>query len=235
MRQFAAIFGRADMTTLPLISALALRFLMFTLPICFATLPPSRPPSASPTAPVAFADSEPVTFSVPVSGVASVSTSCAPVAADRPARGGPADIGILQDLRDRIVGLAGEGSRRAAIGGVADRRQRNRNRRHHGGCARRRRQRRQFGERGRPVRGARRDEVHHLQAGRKRDDDDRERDRNRLQMHRQTHRPPGSQLNRPARDFTGAARATPLHIVATSDQYKTAPANAGAAFHIKKR
>ena len=80
MRQFAAIFGRADMTTLPLISALALRFLMFTLPICFATLPPSRPPSASPTAPVAFADSEPVTFSVPVSGVASDSTSCAPVA-----------------------------------------------------------------------------------------------------------------------------------------------------------
>ena len=57
---------------------------MFTLPICFATLPPSRPPSASPTAPVAFADSEPVTFSVPVSGVASVSTSCAPVAAIGP-------------------------------------------------------------------------------------------------------------------------------------------------------
>jgi hypothetical protein len=38
MRQFAAIFGRADMTTLPLISALALRFLMFTLPICLATV-----------------------------------------------------------------------------------------------------------------------------------------------------------------------------------------------------
>ena len=80
MRQAAAIFGRAVMMTLPLISALALRFLMFTLPICFATLPPSRPPSASPTAPVAFADSEPVTFSVPVSGVDSDSTSCAPVA-----------------------------------------------------------------------------------------------------------------------------------------------------------
>jgi len=27
---------------------------MFTLPICLATLPPSRPPSASPTAPVAY-------------------------------------------------------------------------------------------------------------------------------------------------------------------------------------
>ena len=84
MRQLAAIFGRAVMTTLPLISALALRFLMFTLPICLATLPPSRPPSASPTAPVAFADSEPVTLSVPVSGVDSVSTSCAPVAAIGP-------------------------------------------------------------------------------------------------------------------------------------------------------
>jgi hypothetical protein len=47
-------------------------------------LPPSRPPSASPTAPVAFADSEPVTFSVPVSGVANDSTSCAPEAAIGP-------------------------------------------------------------------------------------------------------------------------------------------------------
>ena len=84
MRQFASIFGRAVITTLPLISALAFRFLMFTLPICFATLPPSRPPSASPTAPVAFADSEPVTLSVPVSGVASDSTSCAPLAAIGP-------------------------------------------------------------------------------------------------------------------------------------------------------
>ena len=80
MRQAAASFGRAVMVTLPLISALALSDLMFTLPICLATLPPSRPPSASPTAPVAFADSEPVTFSVPVSGVASDSTSWAPVA-----------------------------------------------------------------------------------------------------------------------------------------------------------
>ena len=57
---------------------------MFTLPICLATLPPSRPPSASPTAPVALADSEPVTLSVPVSGVVSVSASCAPVAAIGP-------------------------------------------------------------------------------------------------------------------------------------------------------
>ena len=80
MRQAAASFGREVMVTLPLISALALSDLMFTLPICLATLPPSRPPSASPTAPVAFDDSEPVTFSVPVNGVASDSTSWAPVA-----------------------------------------------------------------------------------------------------------------------------------------------------------
>ena len=53
---------------------------MLMLPICLATLPPSRPPSASPTAPVAFPDSEPVTLSVPVSGVASDNTSWAPVA-----------------------------------------------------------------------------------------------------------------------------------------------------------
>jgi hypothetical protein len=67
-----------------LISALALSDLMLTLPICLATLPPSRPPSASPTAPVAFEDSEPVTFSFPVSGVASDSTSWFPVAAIGP-------------------------------------------------------------------------------------------------------------------------------------------------------
>ena len=84
MRQAAASFGREVMMTLPLISALALSALMLTLPICLATLPPSRLPSASPTAPVAFADSEPVTFSVPVSGVASDSTSWAPVAAIGP-------------------------------------------------------------------------------------------------------------------------------------------------------
>jgi hypothetical protein len=80
MRQAAASFGRAVMVTLPLISAWALSDLMFTLPIRLAASPPSRLPSASPIAPVVFADSEPVTFSVPVSAVASDSTSCAPVA-----------------------------------------------------------------------------------------------------------------------------------------------------------
>ncbi len=80
MRQAAAIFGRAVMATLPLISALALSFLMLTLRICLPTLSPSRAPSASPTAPVAFADSEPVTLSLPVSGVDSDSVSWAPVA-----------------------------------------------------------------------------------------------------------------------------------------------------------
>src|SRR6266404_450885 len=82
--QAAASFGRAVMVTLPLISALALSALMLTLPICLATLPPSRPPSASLTAPVAFDDSEPVAFSAPVSGVASDSTSWAPVAVIAP-------------------------------------------------------------------------------------------------------------------------------------------------------
>ena len=84
MRQAAASFGRDVITMLPLISALALICLMSTLPICFAALPPSSPPSASPIAPVTFADSEPVTFSVPVSGVDSDKASCAPVAAIGP-------------------------------------------------------------------------------------------------------------------------------------------------------
>ena len=84
MRQAAASRGREVTTTLPLISPLTLRFLMLMLPICFAALPPSRPPIASPTAPVAFEVSEPVTFSVPVSGVVSDSVSCAPLAAIAP-------------------------------------------------------------------------------------------------------------------------------------------------------
>jgi len=114
---------------------------------------------------------------------------------DRPARGGPADIGVLQYLRDGIVGLAVEGFRRAAIGGVADRRQRNDNRRHHNGAARRWRQWRQFDKHQRPDRVARRQPVHRLQADQKRDRDDRNPDQNPLEMHRQTHRPPG--LNMP--------------------------------------
>ena len=80
MCQDTASLGRAVIVTLPLISALAFSALMFTPPICLATLLPSNPPSASPIAPVAFDVSEPVTFSVPVSGVASDSTSWAPVA-----------------------------------------------------------------------------------------------------------------------------------------------------------
>ncbi|MGY3075425.1 hypothetical protein ACVWZZ_001796 [Bradyrhizobium sp. LM6.10] len=78
--QLAASFGREVTTTLPLISALAFRFLMLTAPIRFAASPPSTLPSASPSAPVAFDDSEPVTFSLPLSGVEIVSTSLSPAA-----------------------------------------------------------------------------------------------------------------------------------------------------------
>ena len=93
---------------------------MFTLPICFATLPPSRPPSASPTAPVAFAESEPVTFSVPVSGVASDSTSWAPVAEIGDAvlivvRVGTA-VGVLEPvLKTEILVLDDVGSSKALL------------------------------------------------------------------------------------------------------------------------
>src|ERR1700723_1513864 len=68
------------MGMLPLISALALMFLIFSFGICLAALPPSRLPSALATAPVAFDDSEPVAFSVPASDVVSDNTSWAPVA-----------------------------------------------------------------------------------------------------------------------------------------------------------
>jgi hypothetical protein len=82
--QFAASFGREVTMTLPLISALAFRFLMLTAPIRFAASPPSTLPSASPSAPVAFDDSEPVTFSLPLIGVEIVSTSLSPLAAIGP-------------------------------------------------------------------------------------------------------------------------------------------------------
>ncbi len=82
--QLAASFGREVTTTLPLISALAFKFLMLTAPIRFAASPPSTLPSASPSAPVAFDDSEPVTFSLPLSGVEIVSTSLSPAAAIGP-------------------------------------------------------------------------------------------------------------------------------------------------------
>ena len=57
---------------------------MLTLPIFLAALLPSRPAIASPTAPVAFDDSEPVTFTFPVSGVDSDNASSPPVAAIGP-------------------------------------------------------------------------------------------------------------------------------------------------------
>src|ERR1700691_3229924 len=72
------------MVMVPLISALALMFLILTLPICLAALLPSRLPSALATAPVVFEDSEPVAFSVPVSDAVSDNTSWAPVAAIGP-------------------------------------------------------------------------------------------------------------------------------------------------------
>src|SRR3979490_310353 len=110
MRRAAASFGRAVMVTLPLISALALSALMLTLPICLATLPPSRPLSASPTAPVAFDDSEPVTFSVRGQRGPQEKQTRGAGRRERAARRGPADVGVFQNLRHRIVGLACEGA-----------------------------------------------------------------------------------------------------------------------------
>src|SRR6185312_1423170 len=57
---------------------------MLMLPMRLAASAPSKPPIASPTAPVAFDDSEPVTLILPFSGVDSDSTSCAPLAAIGP-------------------------------------------------------------------------------------------------------------------------------------------------------
>ena len=191
IRQFAAIFGRADMATLPLISALALRFLMLMLPICLATLPPSRPPSASPTAPVAFPDSEPVTLSVPVSGVASDNTSWAPVAVigPREAVQPMSAFSRICDIGLSALPLKFRGAPRSAASRIADSAIAigaiTVDARGAGGSGG------NSTSAGARIAAARRHEVHDLQADHERYDDDRECDRNCLQMHRQTHRPPG--------------------------------------------
>src|SRR3954469_25284955 len=84
IRQFGSSFGCAATTTLPRMSAVAFMFLILMLPICLATLPPSRLPSAPPSASRTLFEIAPLTVSVPVSGVDIVSLSWAPVAATGP-------------------------------------------------------------------------------------------------------------------------------------------------------
>ena len=164
---------------------------MFTLPICLATLPPSRPPSASPTAPVAFADSEPVTLSVPVSGVASDSTSCAPVAVIGP-REAVQPISAfcricgtgLSALPLKIRGAPRSAASRIADSAIAI-----------GAITVEARGAGGSGGNSTSVgartvsRGASQSMTFRLTTNET--DEDRERDQNCLQMHRQTHRPPG--------------------------------------------
>ena len=191
MRQAAASFGREVMVTLPLISALALSDLMFTLPICLATLPPSRLPSASPTAPVAFDDSEPVTFSVPVSGVASDSTSCAPVAVIGPREAVQpmsafcriCDTG-LSAFPAKVRGAPRSAASRMAVSAIATGAMMLEMRGAGGSGG-------NSTSTGAPDRAARRQPVHRLQADEKRDRDHRDRKQDRLEAARQTHRPPG--------------------------------------------
>src|SRR3954462_8784549 len=97
--QAAASLGREVKVMLPLISALPLSDLILTLPICLATLLPSNPPSASLTAPVALEEREPVTFSFPVHRRRQGQPVLPAGHGQRPARCGPADVGILKDLR----------------------------------------------------------------------------------------------------------------------------------------
>ena len=189
--QAAASFGREVKVTLPLISALALSDLMFTLPICLATLPPSTP--AERVADRAGRLRRQRARDVELSGQRRCQRQHVLAAGrhDRAARGGPADVGVLQDLRHRIVGLAGEIARRCAIGGVAYRGERDRDRRQDEGAFRDRRQRRQFDQHRRRRPAARGDPVHRLQADEKRDRDHRDPEQNGLEAHRQPHRPPG--------------------------------------------
>ncbi len=84
IRQLVRISGRAVIATLPAIAALALRFLIETFPICLATLPPSTLPSALSSADPPAVDNEPITVSLPSSGVEIDNTFCDPSVAMGP-------------------------------------------------------------------------------------------------------------------------------------------------------
>ena len=109
---------------------------------------------------------------------------------DRTARRRPADIGVLENLRYRIVGLACEVARRAALGGVANRGKRNRCGRKDAGAARYWWQRRQFDKRRRCHPAMRRQPVHQLQTDKKRKHDHRQAKQDRLLTYNQTHHLP---------------------------------------------
>ena len=179
---------------------------MLTLPIFLPTSPPSRPPSASPTAPVAFADSEPVTFSVPVSGVASDSTSWAPVAVIGPREAVQpisafcriCDTG-LSALPAKVRGAPRSAASRIAESAIATGAMMLEARGAGGSGG-------NSTSTGAPHRAARRQPVHRLQADEKRDREHRDPEQDRLEIHRQTHRPPGLIQRRSLQGGAGGAR-----------------------------
>ena len=90
---------------------------------------------------------------------------------ERPARHGPAELGVLQQLPDRVLALAGEVARRLRLERIADRRERDRGRRDHDGGARRGLERRTVGQRRPPLGRGRREPVHREQRRAERDGD----------------------------------------------------------------
>ena len=58
---------------------------------------------------------------MPLSGATTVSPSGRPVTRERPRDDDPAELGVLQQLPDRILALAGEIARRLRLQRVADR------------------------------------------------------------------------------------------------------------------
>jgi len=116
----AASFGRDVIMTLPLISALALSALMFHAADLLGDIATEQSAERVPSAPVAFDVSEPVTLSVPSAGCQRqniLGAGCR----DRPARRGPADVGVLQNLRYGLSALPAKlrGAPRSAASRIA--------------------------------------------------------------------------------------------------------------------
>ena len=210
--QAAASFGRDVMVTVPLISALALSALMLMLPICLAALSPSRLPSASADRAGRLRGQRARDVQrTPVSGVASDSTSWAPVAVIGPrdavqpisAFCSTCDTG-LSALPAKLRGAARSAASRMApaksrwVARMVELRDAGAS----GGNS---------ASAGVATLRARRQPVHRLQADKKRNHDHRDGKQDRLETQRQTHRPPGLNSAESLQAESGGARVSYGH------------------------
>ena len=119
IRQFGSSAGRDVTVTLPRMSA---RWSSARV-VSFCTSPPSLSPSRPPSAPVRLPPwlaSWPVTRSEPLSVVEMFRPVERAGDRERPARNGPADVGLAEQIGERIFVLAGQVARGVGLHRVAD-------------------------------------------------------------------------------------------------------------------